>query len=211
MSALGDRKLTLVAKRTAVAYEYHGAAFGWAICTVSDATGELSIQSDWGNWQYRWDPNPKCLGHATLTEFIAKRGDVDYIARKLQREGKLGMRWSADGTVRELRKLLVETRLDHARQRGVRRMVRDHSGVLCDVAPLTKEMARYLWNELGYLAVECEDNPVLFDERYRRNGDFARYVTGEHWHYAVREQTPEDKALRDIVLPALIATLKDSL
>ncbi len=55
--------------------------FGWIVAHVSDATGVLSIASDWGNWSHRWDT--RHLGFPTLTEFILKRPDVHYLANKL--------------------------------------------------------------------------------------------------------------------------------
>lgn len=54
--------------------------WGWAIFTVNCTTGEFSIQSDWGNYAYRW--NTGALGGGmTLLEFIAQ-AEADYIVRK---------------------------------------------------------------------------------------------------------------------------------
>jgi len=54
---------------TATAYSFRFANGGWAIFTVNDSTGELSIQSDWGEWAHRWHIGH--LGSPTLTKFIA--------------------------------------------------------------------------------------------------------------------------------------------
>ena len=62
----------------------HGA---YALFTVNDATGELSVNCDWGSWSCRWPIG--CQGaHSdgrlrTLTEFLAERGSVRYIVDKL--------------------------------------------------------------------------------------------------------------------------------
>ena len=53
--------------------------------TVSDSTGELHVQSDWGNWAYRW--NTAGLGCADLTTFLSRyeAGDC-YVVYKLMRD-----------------------------------------------------------------------------------------------------------------------------
>lgn len=100
-------------------HSYH--VSGWALATVNDDTGELAIQSDWGNWSYRW--NVHHLGRvgsdgrpATLTEFIADRdsGHCDYLAGKLSSRGETDV-FDADATVREMRRRLIERRIDAAR------------------------------------------------------------------------------------------------
>jgi len=50
-------------------FRWPGNTCGWAIFTVCDVTGEFSIQSDWGNFSYRWDP--RHLGAKNLTHFLA--------------------------------------------------------------------------------------------------------------------------------------------
>lgn len=63
-------------------YNFRFEPHGWAIFTVNDATGELHIQSDWGDYSYRW--NTAALGHnATLTSFLRDAGASDYLVRKL--------------------------------------------------------------------------------------------------------------------------------
>lgn len=53
--------------------------WGWAIFTINEATGEFSIQSDWGNYNYRW--NIRHTGYKTMTEFVAHAG-AHYIVDK---------------------------------------------------------------------------------------------------------------------------------
>lgn len=54
---------------------------GWAVAIVSDATGMLSITSDWGNWSFRWNLRGMPDG-CTLTQFLPQC-DGDYVARKM--------------------------------------------------------------------------------------------------------------------------------
>lgn len=240
-----DPKLTFVAKRVATAYEFRGEALGWAICTINDATGELSIQSDWGNWSHRWSPDPENLGAPTLTAFIGGRGDVDYIARKLQNEGRSGVAFSVDATAGELCKRLCERRLSDGREQLEYRL--DTDGYDCGRIPnhlsgryseagfplfsyentpaptwrdpgrtervryLTKDVARLLWQEIRSAVGGYYGNPSGFYESVLRIDGFTDYVTDEPWHYHVAAQTPEDKALRDLVLPALISKLREGM
>lgn len=219
--------LTLISTSTAITYLFRAAhdSLGWANCTVNDTTGELAIQSDWGSWSYGW--NPKNLGAPTLTAFIAERGSVDYIARKLQNEGANGRRWSSQATAASLRCRLCERRLEDGRAQLEDRLEPDDL-VNGEVPPrlswrydehglplfsrldphrlpyLTRDTARRLWRAIGDLADEVDRKSDLFYERVQQIDDFADYVTGEPWHYGETEQTPQDKALREIVLPALI-------
>lgn len=247
--------LRLVSTQTAITYSFRAAPgeFGWACCTVNDATGELLITSDWGNWSHRWSADPKHLGAPSLTAFIGTRGDVDYLARKLQREGKAGRRWSAAATARALRRRLCARRLEDGREQLERRLDPEdmpggkplshlvvpvggftadglpaysyqmpaeyrngrpwkHDGTLYDRLPyLTRDTARRLWDAIGELADELSgSNGDLFYERVQQIDGFADYVTEQPWEYGETEQTPEDRALRDIVLPALIAACRAS-
>jgi hypothetical protein len=231
--------LTLVSTQTAVTYSFRAAAgeFGWANCTVNDATGELLILSDWGSWTHRWDPRPSCLGAPTLTAFIGMRSDTDYLARKLQRERGAGQRWSAVATATTLHRQLCRRRLKDAREQLEYRLEPDEMAVergLYDdeglplfsyhyiKAPtwndphhkerlpyLTRDTARRLWNEIDRLAKDVHHNADMFYERAQLIDSFTDYVTEAPWEYGVTEQTPEDRALRDIVLPALIKACRD--
>lgn len=219
--------------KTALVYSFvtEGDGFkSWAICTVNDATGELLITSDWGNWSHRWDARPSSLGAASLSEFIATRRDVDYLARKLQKEGRGGRRWSADATVAALRSIVCDRRLSSGRERLERRL--DPADYDCGRIPnhlldrydpdglpwhdsnryryLDKEKARRLWNEIEETADECNPSQDLFYDHVLNIDGFTDYVTSEPWEHGETEQTPEDKALRDIVLPALIEACRSA-
>ena len=230
----------LISTQVATTYMFQAAPgdLGWANCTVNDATGELSIQSDWGSWAHGWSPDPKILGAPSLTAFIGSRGDVDYLARKLQREGRGGRRWSVGGTVRALRRQLCKRRCEDGREQlasrlepdemAIERMLYDKDGLplfSCRYidAPtwndlhhkerlpyLTRDTGRRLWNAIGRTADENGPNAEqqFFEQALRLEG-FTDYVTDEPWQYGVTEQTPEDRALREIVLPALIRACRE--
>jgi hypothetical protein len=229
-------RLTLTAtRRGGTTYQFRADdALGWALCTVNDETGELLITSDWGNWSHRWDPRPSCLGAPSLTAFIGTRGGVDYLARKLSREGREGRRWSARLTARNLHRRLCERRLEDGRQQLDRRLEPDElpcfsrggrydgqglpiygrPGVGSGHGPLpylTQDAARRLWNAIEALAEEVEGSPDLFYERVHQIEGFSDYVTEEPWELGETEQTPENRNLRSIVLPALIEACARSL
>lgn len=231
--------LILVSTKAAITYCFCGepGSFGWANCTVNDATGELTIQSDWGNWSHRWGSDPGNLGAPNLTAFIGGRDDVDYLARKLQREGHAGQRWSAKLTARALRRHLCERRLEHGREqiegrlepedmpRGrplphlLYRYTDDGLPVFSDQGTgshgarlpyLTRDTTRRIWVAIGDCADELRgSNGDLFYERVSQIDGFTDYVTEQPWEFGETEQTPEDRALREIVLPALIMACRD--
>jgi hypothetical protein len=189
--------LRLVSKSTSTTYEFRG-DFGWANCTVNDATGELGIQSDWGTWSHRWSPNPEHLGAPSLTAFIGTRGDVDYIARKLQHEGRDGRRWSATKTARELQRRLCQRRLEQGRRDTQNRTMFPYP---------SRHDARHVWDLIESTAHDVPGGDAgahLFYERLLRDEGFTDFVTTEPWEYSQTEPTPEDVVLRQLVLPALI-------
>jgi hypothetical protein len=232
--------LLLVSTQTAVTYAFRatGGDFGWASCTINDATGELLITSDWGNWSHRWDPRPSCLGAPSLTVFIGTRSDGDYLARKLQRDRGSGQRWSPVATATALRRQLCRQRLEDGRDQLQNRLETDDErtmrpGFYDDEglplfsyrhvdAPtwydphrrerlpyLTRDAARQLWAAIGCTANDIRNNADLFYERVLQIDSFADYVTEEPWEYGETEQTLEDRILRESVLPALITACRD--
>ena len=230
--------LILESTQTATTYSFRAVAdaFGWASCTINDATGELLITSDWGNWSHRWDPRPSCLGAPNLTTFIGTRSDIDYLARKLQHGS--GQQWSARVTATNLRRQLCRRRLEDGRAQHRRQLEPGEWDGDCGLynaeglpllsdryveAPtwnnprrkerlpyLTCDTARMLWNEIGRLADEyCYSNGDLFYVHVQQLDGFGDYVTEESWNFGGTEQTPGDKALRALVLPALISALRE--
>lgn len=112
--------LTLIRQTTSTATAY-GFRFkwGWAIFTINDSTGELSVCSDWGSYSHRW--NVGALGSepggatSTLTQFLARccRQRDDYVVRKLKLDSRskcLEEVFDADGTMRGVRRRVCEYR-----------------------------------------------------------------------------------------------------
>lgn len=227
-------ELALVsAKNTATTYSFQTTGEGyrsWALCTVNDATGELNIQSDWGNWSHRWHTD--ALGSPTLTAFIGDRSGTDYLAGKLQQRDGGGRRWSARATARALCALLCARRLEDGRCQSEGRLdpddmvdgkvpVRLRFNYTEDGIPvgryrgslpyLTRAAARSLWDGIEGVVDEVGDgehDASLFYDRVIQIDGFTDYVTDEPWNHSQTEQTPEDKALRTIVLPALITACR---
>ncbi len=84
---------------------------GWAIFTVSAVTCTLDIQSDWGNYSYRW-PGGGC-GDTPFLEWLARtcQRDPRYITEKLSYDCKsLAHEYDEDLTRRNVKKLLLEER-----------------------------------------------------------------------------------------------------
>lgn len=151
-------------------------ATGWALATINDDTCELTIQSDWGNWSYRWHAAGMAMRadgrRETLTEFIADRNEdyCDYLADKLTSYEERH-EFSPERTVAELRSMLARNRLEQGRNLidyydgepdapdvgtddpprfGVEwRKVRMRYGTRDEEWPLTKATARTIYNELG--------------------------------------------------------------
>lgn len=196
-------KLELTATLTAATtYSFHTAGGGWrswALCTVNDETGELLITSDWGNWSHRWDTGS--LGSPSLTAFIGDRDAVDYIACKLQ--GRLGgQRFSAERSVAAWRRALCERRLEVGR-REIRDLRWGTEWTHRDLR-LTRALAREIWDALGDTADEHGGSADLFLEHVYEIRGFTEHVDDTPYESLETEQTPEDRALRDLILPALI-------
>lgn len=228
---------TLVATRvtTATTYHFKNAAkdFGWALATVNDETGELTIQSDWGKWSYRWDARPSNLGAPTLTHFIADRSGCDYLADKLWGRGYGGHRFSPDKTVARFRRELAEKRLEEGRHhlmlseygyadtyidrmdagacspRARKRKYYDHqcwSGA--DGEALTKGIAREIWDALSDLE-DVRDEGVFIERLYGVNGH--TWIGDELWDALESETDPMYEVLLLGILPALREACKKSL
>lgn len=200
--------------------------FGWACCTVNDRTGELSIQSDWGDWSYRWDIGGLGKGK-TLTEFICDRTDIDYLANKLNRGRSV---FDAEGTIRRLRAEIVTHRRDdgqiqlatqlgtvrpceqawanagdYINVRGIHHHIR---GRLC----LSRERAREMYDALGELPDTDHDatafNAALseaMDEDWSDNPlVHLRQIIREPWDYFDYGPPANHTFLCELILPALV-------
>lgn len=136
---IDSKPLKLISAHTgAVTFTFAGRSLGWANCTVNDHTGELHIMSDWGSWAYRWDPSSRSLGATDLTSFIASRDMPDYIANKLQREGRDASCLDVDETVRGMRRELCRQRRIDGRRSSI-------GGAGVGVDRMSKREARAIW------------------------------------------------------------------
>jgi hypothetical protein len=194
---------------------------GWALCTVNDATGELAIQSDWGNWAYQWSPDPRSLGVPTLTAFLGIRHDVDYVARKLSgRHG--GEEFDARASAQALIHLVAAKRFEHGRdaiayardrQEWEPTYTREDAENDLDNKPSQRHMtahgARDLADALLAVAEDispaCESAQTLFTERIINvfdNHDWQD-LCEEPWEHFEFTQAHSDRVLRESILPAL--------
>jgi len=228
-------KLVLKSTSTATTYYFRPDpkdegrhAFGYALATVNDETGELTVQSDWGKWSYQWNPRPHALGHPTLTDFIATRTTgCNYLADKLWGKGYGGSRFSPQKTVAALRKRLAETRLEegrhhlriseytHIRGPAIDRMDAGAQSVSAhkrryydfqswtgvDGEPLTKGIAREIWDALDELDDHGLSGELFVERLYRVNG--VAWLGDELWDQLEHDQDPAYTILLESILPAL--------
>lgn len=68
-----------------VSYSFRFKPYGWAILTLNESTGEVTLVSDWGNYAHRWHIGH--IGEPTLHEFFIKAG-ADYLVNKFSYENK---------------------------------------------------------------------------------------------------------------------------
>jgi len=212
-------------KVTATAKTYHLStpnSSGWALATVNDATGELTIQSDWGTWSHRW--NIAGLGartdgvSLTLTEFLGDRTSCDYLARKLAPPSTEV--FDPMASVAAMRARLIERRLEAARAAiEWYRDDDDRPDVLKDAPrwiekarvvlhgreeewPYDRETVRGVYERLGEL--DDISSADLFIERFFQIDGFAM-VTEEPWDGYLRfSPGVSNDVLRHGILPALV-------
>jgi hypothetical protein len=176
----GDPKLQLVATLTG-ARTYHFRSndhYGWALCTVNDATGELLITSDWGNWAHRW--NPAHLGRPSLTHFIADRNDCDYLANKLLDRDDVWV-LDADETIAKWRRRVVSLRRDRR---------------------LSGHEARQMWDDLGSLHEDAFHEAYFIEHAGQIEG-FSQWICERPWDETEHRYSHTYRLLVDFLLPAL--------
>jgi hypothetical protein len=194
-----DPKLRLVATLTSArTYRFHATAphIEWALCTVNDATGELLICSDWGNWTHRW--NPKHLGSPSLTHFIADRQGYDYLANKLLDRDDAWV-LDTDATIAQWRRTLAEARLREGRRRGY------HDGR----EPLTADLAREIWDALGSLHDDAQHEPIFIEHACQIDG-FSYWISERPWDETAHRHSHTYQVLVDVILPALAAACAET-
>jgi hypothetical protein len=172
---------SLEVKQVAKSYHFRfEETFGWAIFTVNDSTGELNIQSDWGDWAHRW--GGAGLGGKTISQAIASWTDAHYLCDKLH-YGK--DRDQFDGV--ETRKGLRERILEKRREMDI-----------------SKEAARELWDETEH-HIDF-DTPDTFMNSISREMD--QFLDGMAYEYIRRSPTYGWEILLRQLLPLFIDTLR---
>lgn len=205
MSKIPDLTFTGVSIATTYKFRVMEPLGGWALCTVNDETGELNVQSDWGDWSYRWSPNPKHLGAPTLTHFLGDRSEANYIACKLT-SGKYdyGREFDAEATVRAMQKRLAERRLEEGRHQADHHESRWHGkryypGLRDE--PLTAGIAREIWEALESLT-DCSNENVFNERMWHVRG--LDWVSEEPWNLFEHTEAWPFTVLEKAIIPKLI-------
>ena len=181
--------------------------FGWAICTVNDASGELLITSDRGNFAHRW--NVAALGKPSLTHFIGDfatykdRGRFDYLASKL-----LGGRDGAREFCPKRTTAALQQRILERRREDGHRPPNDLGGFVSRRARiLSRWIARDLWDTLDELATDLAPSrgaqaQALYWERLP---DEMHNFFSDFYDDARTVPTAEYENLCNFILPAIAA------
>jgi hypothetical protein len=162
----------------------------WALCTVSDATGELTVCSDWGNFTHLWSARPEHLGAPSLTHFLAARGSAHYLADKLtSRDRKLRQCFSPEKTVKHL------CEIAGARYRD---------------GDVSKAECRRLVEALRELLTHDVDEERDFVDRFYEVEGHDK-IASEPWECFQHEPTSAYLVLLHSILPALIAACRKTI
>lgn len=180
---------------------------GWALCTVDDTSGVLSIVSDYGNWCHMW--GTRHLGCPTLTHFLAKRGpfnryDFDYYAMKLLGRANAEV-LDTDATIKEWRKRLCAARLEEGRNGSD-----NPPYFLMRQNRLDRALAREIWDDLGSLH-DYDNDERSFNERALDIAGFTRWISQEPWECTQHRPSREYNDLTGFILPALSVACADTI
>lgn len=205
---VNEKELMLVRVSSATAYTFRipNGHLGWAICTINDHTNELSIQSDWGSWSYRWGGHFGANGGRvqTLTDFIGDRratwkdhAGVEhfdcYIADKLTSgrpyndpEGRSV--YSHEKTVRRFGWHIAEARRNDYITRE------EHIAFARELAELKSSS-------------DCEGSAEEFLRRWYAI-DKRERVGSDCYEWIQTEDTGAYRVLSQMIIPALVRTLR---
>jgi len=160
-------------------YSFRFNHYGWAIFTVCNDTGELSIQSDWGDWSYRWSHAGIGEGR-TLAGFLAI-ADKHYLSRKLMPDEQRKVP-DYESTLESLREVILEKRRSDS---------------------IDKCWAREMWNEAEDFASAYDQAGIIygFDAACRAvSSDFVAEID-ELWELLGTKDSHTYIILRDHLLP----------
>jgi hypothetical protein len=159
--------------------------FGWATFYVDDQHGTLAIESDWGNYAYRWGRgqwlgvDPPDLS-PDLSRALLQFGSCDYIARKLFRGQD--EEYDPDATEREIRVEILRLR---------RSGTFDRDEARCAMTLVER--------------IDWHDPSAAY------SNEELRELIEEPWEYVRRGPTAWFLVMRDQVLPAFLRVLREDL
>jgi hypothetical protein len=201
-----DRILLTAREYSATTYYFRFDHFGWAAVTINDGTGELSIQSAWGSFAYRWSPDSKHLGAPSLTAFLADHDRVDYVASKLLSEDNQAHQVvDEDDTLRKF-----YWRLGELRRSGDLLRVHRDQGSGYDTVETDAEMRAQLGDEArDFVRQVCDERRSFWDVWGEASAEL-RAVMGHDEPYeilAYRDRRAVE-VLRQVILPTLFRHLR---
>lgn len=213
--------------------------FGWAIFTVNNATGEFHIQSDWGNWQYRWAVG-KNLGERSaahekpLSHFLATGSGSGYVVDKLSynEPRSFQQEFSEKRTKDAMRRMILSARLKH---HDVPASVSEWMGARIKANTkqeleywygdaLTYEEARQLWKDLDRwldeddLRTEAAQLMAIDNMRYSypelydfltEKDESRNSIEREIWELFEYEPSWPFVFLREVLLPFFFKYLRE--
>jgi hypothetical protein len=169
---LGEVKGAVAYATTARVYHVRW-GMTWAIAIVHDATGCLSLVTDYGNWSMRWNawgmPRRADGRRATLHEFLADAG-TDYVLSKVM-DLKQRERVSRKKTIEYMKERILE------RRRG---------------GGCSREAARDAWNALEDYDPTSPDQ----DEAYPPSE--VQAVVSDAWECFMHAPTTDALAFREM-------------
>lgn len=151
---------------------------GWAILVLDEDTGFVSIQSDYGNWDFIWPP--ACHGRRSLKHFLCE-ADYPYLAGKFF-HGRGEEEFDFHGTVDKIKRDIIDAR------RG---------------GEVGNENAREVYDEVDEME-ECGEDTFYAN----MSRDLSIVLGDEPWHSFVHRKKPEYLWLVHGILPALIGELR---
>ena len=170
-------------RETAEVYRYHfdDSRCRWAVFTLCEATGQLSVESDAGAWSYCWSHH----GRGSLKAFLAE-GDAHYVLGKFRINGGDDLRDRFDEE-----KSMVNVRDEIIRERRAGRLARAEARRLLDEAVCTGATTLSQW--------------------VSGLGDDLCYFLGEPWDFVGETRSPVFELMADRVLPFFFGELRKEL
>lgn len=162
---------------------------GWAILTINEDTGEVHLQSDYGNYQHRWTPahTPE-KAHATPMHAFFANASTGYLVDKFGYGGQPDLKsvFDEERTKQEVRALIIESR----RGRGFSNAIGKHE-------------ARELWEQLGSWCDADGDLHACATELWK-------FLGGEPWGYVYSKPSARHDFLTETLIPFLQTWVREN-